>query len=168
MRGSRFRCCEFWRFPSPSRSRSRAQDLAAWQCGADALCREKLGPWGLVDRLGDNTGLRVAAAGAVLSLMLVPLLLLGRRNYRPLREASNAPSPLVQRFVKGQPGAEPILGDPSFWAVDRSMRWLRCLHAIVWCAVTGAAATGALVAMTSSADDGHGLGQVLLWTNIGQ
>jgi len=146
-------------------------DLAAWQCGGSAHCRTKLGPWGLIAKLGDRTGPRLAIGGAVLALFLVPLLVAGARRFRPLRDADQAPGPLVKRFIKdegtGGAAADPVLGDPDFWAVDRSTRWLRCLHAIAWCTVVGAVATGALSVLTVPGDAGHDIGAWLLRANLG-
>lgn len=142
-------------------------DLAAWQCGASKDCRETLGPWGLIAKVGDRTGLRLAIAGVVLSLMLVPILVAGARRLRPLQTGANASSPLVRRYTKSDSSENgPILGDPSFWVVDTSTRWLRLLHAVAWCVVIGAIATGALFANTVPGDAGHNAALWLLRINL--
>jgi hypothetical protein len=144
-------------------------DLGAWQCGALAGCRENLGPWSLIAKVGDRTGLRLAIGGAVLSLVLVLLLVAGAKRFRPLRHSDRVPSPLVKRFIKGEGsadgGSDPVLAHPAFWAVDQSTRWLRALHAVAWCCVIGAVATGALSAMTEGRA-GHSTAVGLLVANI--
>jgi hypothetical protein len=153
-------------------------DLGAWQCGANPGCRTNLGPWDLIGKLHDHSGPRLAIGGGLLFLVLFLLLFAGRVRFRPLRDGELAPSPLVPRFVKDQQVVEdhqgtqkagrirPVLGDPKFWVVDHSTRWLRCLHTIAWCAVIGAVATGALHAVTPRGT-GNRIGGALLWANLG-
>jgi Protein of unknown function (DUF1214) len=115
-------------------------DLVAWQCGANAVCLPTLQRHDPLGRLLGDPGPRVAIAGGLLLLVLLVLLLAGNARFQPLRDSVQTPSPAVPR----DPAAAPVLGDPDFWAVDHSTRWLRCLHAIAWCTTTGAVATGAL------------------------
>jgi len=118
-------------------------DLGAWQCGAVPGCRGKLAPFSLIAREGNRAGLRLVTGAAVLALVLVLLWRAGLTRFRPLIAGEQAPSPAVRRFRPGQ-GRAPMLSEPSFWAADKSTRWLRCLHAVAWCAGLGAILAGAL------------------------
>lgn len=118
-------------------------DLGAWQCGAVPRCRGKLAPFSLIAKEGNRTGLRLVTGAAVLALVLVLLWRAGLARFRPLIDGKQAPSLAVRRFKPG-PGRIPRLSEPSFWAADKSARWLRCLHAVAWCAGLGAILAGAL------------------------
>jgi hypothetical protein len=118
-------------------------DLGAWQCGAIRGCRSKLAPFNLIVKEGNRAGLRLATGAAVLALLLLLLWRAGATRFRPLQDGQNAPAPAVPIFRRGQ-SAPPVLGDPAFWAADKSTRWLRCLHVVAWCAGLGAILAGAL------------------------
>jgi len=124
-----------------------AMDLGAWQCGANPACLATLQRHDPLGRFLNDPGPRLAIAGALSLLVLLVLLLAGNARFKPLRDSDPMDSPLVSITR-----ARPVLGDPKFWEVDHSTRWLRCLHTVAWCAATGAVASGALAALRPQGD----------------
>ncbi len=114
-------------------------DISAWQCGAVSSCRSQLGVLGLIGMRSAQPGVRLGVAALVLTVILLLLWRAGLARFRPLEEPANATRPVVAA-VRRRDVAEfkPVLGDPAFWAVDRSTQWLRGLHVLAWCAGTAA------------------------------
>jgi len=140
-------------------------DLGAWQCGADSACLATLRRHDPLGRFLGDPGSRVAIGGALLSLVLLLLLLAGNARFKPLRDSDPMDSPVVSVTRDRN-----VLGDPKFWEVDHSTRWLRCLHTVAWCAATGAVASGALAALRPQSAphvvDYHVVGCVLTGVNL--
>jgi hypothetical protein len=134
-------------------------DLGAWQCGGTPGCLATLQRHDPLGRFLHDPGPRLAIAGALLLLVLLVLLLAGN-TFEPLRDSLPMKSPVVSR---DQDGA--VLGDPNFWQVDQSTRWLRCLHVVAWCTATGAVATGALSAVRPPGNH-HYIGSWLAGRNL--
>jgi hypothetical protein len=122
-------------------------DLGAWQCGANPGCLATLQRHNPLTGLLDDAGPRLAVGGGLLFLVLLVVLLAGNARFQPLRDSNPMRSPVVAAAPE-----RPALGEPQFWDVDHSTRWLRCLHAVAWCAATGAVATGALAAVRPAGD----------------
>ena len=148
-------------------------DLGAWQCGAAAVCRPKLLPFGLMNAEGGWPGLRLGAAALVLGTVLLLLWRAGMQRYAPL-EGTNAPEPTVPIHQAKPPGRrtertkdnQPVLSHPQFWAVDLSTRWLRGLHALLWCAGTGALLAGVLASNAAQGSAARGVGIGLAIANL--
>jgi hypothetical protein len=139
-------------------------DLGAWQCGQAASCRPKLLPFGLMNKEGDWPGLRLGAAALFLAVVLLLLWRAGLERFRPLQQASAAVEPTVALDRTRTCGS--ALGDPRFWAVDKSTRWLRGLHVLLWCAGTGAILAGVLISAVSPGSAVGRLGDALLALNL--
>ncbi len=124
-------------------------DLGAWQCGSARACRSGFAPVRLISTVAHDLGLKIAAGGALLGLVLIVMLLAGRDRFDQLPDSDGQPpgpdvlnlAPVVQPVPASR---QPALSHQGFWSVDRSTQWLRSLHVIAWCATVGAVAIAAV------------------------